>query len=171
MGETQAGGAMITLRLPVPPSANRFWRTYMPKGFKAPVTTLSAEAKAYKTEVAWLAKAAGIRTPIIGRVSVSFIYYPKRPQDWQKRARLDPQGWDDGVMALDLDNLGKGLFDALKNVVFEDDKFVHEIHARRAEPDGDARVIVTITPIIMAPTHLSLFPVSDARLAITEKPF
>ncbi|MFZ2540165.1 MAG: RusA family crossover junction endodeoxyribonuclease [Gallionella sp.] len=141
---------MITLRLPVPPSANRYWRTYMPKGFKAPVTTLSAEAKAYKIEVASLAKAAGIHKPILGRVSVSFVYYPKRPQDWQKRARIDPQGWDDTVMALDLDNLNKGLLDALKNVVFEDDKLVHEIHAKRMEPDGEARVIVTITPIVVA---------------------
>jgi crossover junction endodeoxyribonuclease RusA len=27
----------ITLVLPYPLSANRYWRTYMPKGFKAPV--------------------------------------------------------------------------------------------------------------------------------------
>lgn len=138
---------MITLRLPIPPSANRYWRTYMPKGFKAPVTTLSAEAKAYKQEVGWLAKAAGIHTPIAGRVSVSFDYYPKRPQDWQKRARIDPQGWDDGVSALDIDNIFKGLLDALKDVVFEDDKWVREIHAKRMEPDGEARVIVTIKQI------------------------
>ena len=140
---------MITLRLPIPPSANRYWRTYMPKGFKAPVTTLSAEAKAYKQEVGWLAKAAGIHKPIAGRVAISYLYYPKRPQDWQKRARLDPEGWADTVMALDLDNLAKGLLDALKNVVFADDKWIREIHAKRMEPDGDARVIVTITPIVV----------------------
>ena len=147
---------MITLRLPVPPSANRYWRTYMPKGFKAPVTTLSAEAKAYKTDVANLARAAGIHTPIIGRVAVSFVYYPKRPQDWQKRARSDPHGWDDTCMALDLDNLSKGLFDALKNVVFEDDRWVREISAKRMEPDGDARVIVTITPIVVVAAQAGL---------------
>ncbi len=31
----------IRLVLPYPLSANRYWRTYMPKGFKAPVTVCS----------------------------------------------------------------------------------------------------------------------------------
>lgn len=74
----------VTLVLPYPISANRYWRTYMPRGFKAPVTTISKEAKDYKAEVGWLAKAAGIRKPIPGRVAVSYVLYPERPQDWAK---------------------------------------------------------------------------------------
>jgi crossover junction endodeoxyribonuclease RusA len=137
----------ITLTLPYPLSANRYWRTYMPKGFKAPVTTLSAEAKAYKNEVKLLAKQAGILRPITGRVAVSIRLYPNRPQDWQKRVRLDPEGWDDTVQCLDLDNANKVLFDSLKGIAIEDDKWVRRITSERMEPDGEARLVVTITAI------------------------
>lgn len=137
----------ITLVLPYPISANRYWRTFMPKGFKAPVTTVSPEAKAFKQEVFWIAERAGVRTPILGRVRIDYTLYPKRPLDWAKRARLDPDGWSDGVQCIDLDNAQKVLLDSLKGIVFADDKWVREIHAHRAEPDGAARVVITITPI------------------------
>lgn len=147
----------ITLVLPYPISANRYWRTYMPRGFKAPVTTISQEAKAYKSDVQWLAKAAGIRGPIKGRVAVSYTLYPKRPQDWEKRVRVSPDSWDDTVQCIDLDNAQKVLFDALKGVVIEDDKWVRKIEAIRAEPDGEARLIVTITPIPAASPQAAMF--------------
>jgi len=146
----------ITLVLPYPLSANRYWRTYMPKGFKAPVTVLSAEAKAYKAEVCRLAREAEIRQPMPGRVAVSYVLYPKRPQDWSKRAAKDPAGWDDGVLCIDLDNAQKVLFDALKGVVIDDDKWVRRIEAERAEPDGEARLVVTIKPILSATPQGSL---------------
>ena len=94
----------ITLTLPYPISANRYWRTFMPKGFKAPVTTISKEAKDYKAAVAMIARCAGIRKPITGRVAVSYVLYPQRPLDYIKRMRLDPMGWDDTVQCIDLDN-------------------------------------------------------------------
>ena len=137
----------ITLTLPYPLSANRYWRTYQPKGFKAPVTVVSSEAKAYKQQVGWLAKAAGIRAPIAGRVAIDIRLYPNRPQDWQKRVKADPVAWDDTVQCLDLDNANKVLFDALKGVAIEDDKWVRRITSERMEPDGEARVVVTVTPI------------------------
>lgn len=138
----------IVLTLPYPISANRYWRTYMPKGFKAPVTAISQEAKAYKAEVGWLAKAAGIRQPFAGRVAVSYALYPKRPQDWVKRAAKDPFGWDDSVQCIDLDNAQKVLLDALKGVVIDDDRWVRRIQAERMEPDGEARVVVTVRQIV-----------------------
>lgn len=138
----------ITLTLPWPVSSNRYWRTFMPKGFKAPVTTLSKEAKDYKQAVASLAKEAGISEPISGRVAVSYVLYPQRPQDWAKRAAKDPMRWDDSVQCLDLDNALKVMLDSLKGVVFGDDKFVFEIHGKRAEPDGVGRMVVTVSPII-----------------------
>jgi crossover junction endodeoxyribonuclease RusA len=147
----------ITLVLPYPISTNRYWRTFMPPGFKAPVTTVSNEAKQYKTEVQWLARAAGVKAPITGRVAVSYVLYPKRPQDWQKRMRKDGNAWDDTVMCIDLDNAQKVLFDSLKGVVIEDDKWIRSIHAERAEPDGDARVVITITPIAAAVPQSNLF--------------
>lgn len=135
---------VITLRLPYPISANRYWRTFMPKGFKAPVTTVSNEARSYKAQVGWIAKAAGVLTPIAGRVEVAYTLYPKRPQDWKKRAEKDPLGWADSVQCIDLDNAQKVLMDSLKGVVFEDDRWVRRIVADRAEPDGEGRLVVTI---------------------------
>jgi len=147
----------ITLTLPYPVSSNRYWRTFMPKGFKAPVTTLSAEAKAYKSQVGWLVRSAGIIKPITGRVEVSYVLYPHRPLDYKKRMAKNPSTWDDTVQCIDLDNAQKVLFDSLKNMAFEDDKFIRRIHAERAEPDGEARVIVTITQIIAPAPQDTLF--------------
>lgn len=120
------------------------------------MTYVSAEAKAYKQEVGWLAKAAGIRQPIAGRVAVSYTLYPKRPLDWAKRAAKDPAAWDDGVLCIDLDNAQKVLFDALKGVVIEDDKWVRRIEAERAEPDGEARLVVRIWPLAVITPQASL---------------
>jgi len=144
----------ITLTLPYPISANRYWRSRAVKGVS--MTYVSPEARAYKQQVAWLAKAAGVRQPISGRVCVSYVLYPKRPQDWAKRAEKDPLGWDDTVACLDLDNAQKVLFDALKGVVIEDDKWVRRIEAERAEPDGEARLVVTITPLAVITPQASL---------------
>lgn len=147
----------VILVLPYPPSANRYWRTYMPKGFKAPVTVVSQEAKSYKSQVGWLAKLAGIKSPIIGRIAIAYTLYPKRPQDWQKRVRVSPDAWDDTVQCIDLDNAQKVLFDALKGVVIEDDKWVRRIEAERAEPDGEARLVVTITAMPASSPQEALF--------------
>lgn len=133
---------MITLTLPYPISANRLWRTRVVG--KVAMTYLSPEGVAYKREVALIAKAAGVTAPIVGRVAIDYTLYPNRPLDYKRRMAKDPAGWDDTVMCLDLDNAQKVLLDALKGVVMEDDKFVREIHARRAEPDGMARLVVTI---------------------------
>ena len=147
----------ITLVLPWPVSANRYWRSFVPRGHQRAIVTLSDEAKAYKQEVGWLAKAAGVRKPIPGRVSVDVRLYPLRPADWAKRAAKDPAGWDDTVRCIDLDNARKVLYDALKGVVFEDDKWVRQDSAARMEPDGDARVVVTvrrISPVILPQASL-----------------
>lgn len=147
---------MITLTLPYPISANRYWRTFMPKGFKAPVTTLSSEAKAYKEQVGWLVKAAGIRAPLAGRVQIDVKLYPHRPQDWQKRMRTAGAAWDDTVQCIDLDNANKVLLDSLKGIAIDDDKWVRKIVAERMEPDGEARVVVVITPMAVEQPQLSL---------------
>ena len=48
------------------------------------------------------------------------------------------------------------MLDSLKGIVFEDDKFVHELHGRRAEPDGDGRLVVTISPMLVDSPQPSL---------------
>ncbi len=138
---------MITITLPYPISANRYWRSFVPRGQSRAIVTLSDEAKAYKAEVGKLVRAAGIRAPIAGRVAVSVLLYPHRPQDWAKRARLDPLAWDDTVQCLDLDNANKVLLDALKGLAIEDDRWVRKLWSERMEPDGEGRVVVTIAAI------------------------
>lgn len=137
----------IKLNLPYPISANQYWRVYQPPGFKSSLMIVSKHAKEYKNTVGWLAKAAGVKKPITGRVEVSYKLYPHRPQDWLKRARNAPESWDDRVQCLDLDNAQKVLFDAIKGIVIEDDKWIRKITGERMEPDGEARVEITITPI------------------------
>ena len=146
----------VTLILPPAVSSNRYWRSFVPRGHKRAIVTLSDEAKAYKAAVAQIARKAGVVSPIKGRVAVSYTLYPKRPQDYAKRMRLDPHRWDDTVQCLDLDNALKVMLDSLKGIVFEDDKFVHELHGRRAEPDGDGRLVVTISPMLVDSPQPSL---------------
>lgn len=134
----------VSLVLPWPVSANRYWRTYFPKGFAVPVTTLSSEAKSYKREVARIAYQQGIREPLKGKVEIEMHLYPQRPKDWAKRAKAD-KNWDLTVKSIDLDNARKVLYDSLKNVVFQDDKYVFRDHGYREVPDDKpARVEVTI---------------------------
>lgn len=139
---------MIRLVLPYPLSANRYWRPVPIGGHITIVPT--KEAKAYKADVVALALRAGVRKPFVGRVKVDLQLFPQRPQDWQKRVRLDPLTWDDTVRCIDLDNARKVLYDALKGVAFEDDSRIFEDTGRRMEPDGEARVVVTITPLALA---------------------
>lgn len=150
-----------TVTLPYPVSANTYWRSFPHPATKRVVTTLSREAKAYKTEVAWRVKAAGIREPIAGRVAVHIQLYPQRPKDADKRAAKDPMNWDDDVRCLDLDNARKVLYDALKNIAFEDDARIFRDSAERMEPDGEGRVVVTIEPIVRVSPQGELLAACD----------
>ena len=142
----------VTLALPYPISANRYWATRIitPKGSRRPMalTYVTPEAKQYRDDVAKLAIAAGVR-PLAGRVCVELHLYPHRPLDWAKRARKDPDYWADTVQCIDLGNAEKVLSDALNGIAWEDDKQHHEIHKHREDPDEHgARVVVTISPIV-----------------------
>lgn len=140
----------ITLTLPWPISTNAYWATRVIKkdGRTMAIPYLTHEAKAYKDQIGRAARIAGVRAPITGRVELAYKLYPARPLDWQKRQRKEGAAWDDTVRCLDLDNVQKVLFDGLKNIVFEDDKWIRKIVAERMEPDGgEARVVVTVTAI------------------------
>lgn len=142
---------MISLVLPYPISANRYWRSLVPRGHQRAIVTLSDEAKAYKAEVALLARVAGVRTALAGRIALGIQLYPARPLDWAKRAQKNPLGWDDDVRSIDLDNALKVLIDSIKDVVIEDDKWVRRIEAERMEPDANgARVVLTVAPMARA---------------------
>jgi len=107
--------------LPLPPSANRYWR--MVNGHM----TVSAEAKAYKTSAGWAAKVAGIDV-LDGPVAVTLRVY-----------RAQKSG--------DLDNRIKVILDSLKGIAWEDDSQVTELHAYRYDDKTNPRVEVEITGI------------------------
>lgn len=145
---------MILLTLPYPPSANRYWRSrvIVPKGKTARdafvSTYVSEEAKAFKETAQWSAVAAGVRQPMPGRIAIEYTLHPKLPQDWKARAKRDPNGWQDTVQCMDLDNAQKVLLDALKGVVFEDDRWVRQIIAKRGEPLTEACLLVAVRQVI-----------------------
>lgn len=141
--------AVIRLVLPYPVSTNRYWRTYQPKGFRAPVTTLSEEAKAYKREVGLIARAAGVRQPLQGFVRVSMWLVPHAPQDVAKRMRAQPQTWPLGVQSLDLGNCEKVVCDALNGIAWGDDRQIEDLRIQRAPP-GQKGLIVEFEEFVPA---------------------
>lgn len=145
-------GAPIVMRLPMAVSANRYWAHRVVKvkatGKWMAMTYVTPEAKAYKEEVAWIAKQYGVTEPIKGRVALTVDMYPRLPLDWKKRQRLDPECWDDTVQCIDLGNVEKVLSDALNGILITDDSMFRGILLRRMVPDGEARLIVTVTPIL-----------------------
>jgi crossover junction endodeoxyribonuclease RusA len=109
----------ITIELPLPPSANRYWRT--DRG----IVHLSGEAREYKREVAKRAAELQIE-PLEGLVVVAIDVY---------RARR----------AGDLDNSIKCALDSLEGCAFGNDNQVVEIHARRFDDPRRPRLEVTVT--------------------------
>lgn len=143
----------IVLTLPYPVSANRYWRSFVPRGKGRAITVLSDEARAYREEVAWRAKAAGIRAPLSGRMELEIRLFPTRPADWARRARANPESWDDDVRCIDLGNCEKVLSDGLNGVVWTDDRQLRRIVLVRCEPDGEGRTEVVIRPQVREPVQ------------------
>jgi crossover junction endodeoxyribonuclease RusA len=122
----------VKLTLPYPVSVNRYWLTAVNKKTGRAMMFPSKDAKVYKAQIGWIARAAGVRKPIAGAVEFRF--------------RLVP----DSRVCMDLDNGLKVVIDALKNIVFGDDSQVYRIVAERGEPDGgEKRVEVEIVPLLL----------------------
>lgn len=119
----QTGGAFldISLCLPEPPSANRYWRHVGGR------VLLSREARLYRAEIGRQCLVRRV-VPLTGAVSIDFV-------------------WHRGRKSGDLDNRLKQLFDALRGHAFADDSQIVQIHAYRAEAPGNAYVQVTITQV------------------------
>jgi crossover junction endodeoxyribonuclease RusA len=110
---------MITLNLPLPPSANRYWRLFRGR------TVKSWEATAYQEQAGWLAKAAGLRDPFTGPVAVIVRVYRQRRSG-------------------DLDNKLKCLFDSMNGIAWADDSQIVEIHAYMSDDKTNPRVEIEI---------------------------
>lgn len=146
----------ITITLPYPISANRYWNSF-PLG-KRIMTAPSKEAVAYKQQVGWMLRAAGVREHIKGRVRIDIVLYAKRPLDWQARMRKFGAEWDNTVQRIDLDNARKCLYDSIKGLAIEDDFWVWKDTGEVGEPDEKGpRVVVTITALSVEQPQASMF--------------
>jgi len=111
------GQVVVTLRLPLAPSTNHYWRSWVRPGSTRVMTHVSSEGQAYKAAVAtaWLAHWKGWPPePLTGRlrllISVSYFTCAK----------------------IDLDNRIKPLQDALTDCkVWVDDSQIDDIRAIR----------------------------------------
>ena len=121
-----------TVTLPLGPSANRYWRKFKNR------MVISAEAVAYKREVAVLAQAAAL--PLLeGDIAITLDVY--------RRQRSG-----------DLDNRIKVTLDALQGIAYTDDKQIVEIHARRFDDKKNPRVEVAISPSPPPPSQPKTHP-------------
>jgi crossover junction endodeoxyribonuclease RusA len=115
----------VTLDLPEPPSANRWWRNVRGR------MVTSAEARQYKADVLRLA-----------------VEQTRRPLSRARIAAPTPVRvtlvWFRGRKAGDLDKRIGVLMDALQGVCFENDSQVVELHATRIDRPRDAGVRVTV---------------------------
>jgi crossover junction endodeoxyribonuclease RusA len=98
--------------LPIPPSANRYWRIWNNR------IVVTEEARAYKEEVALLLRGA---VPLVGNVVTNFTVF--RPA---KRG--------------DLDNYNKVMFDALQGLAYSNDNQITQIHSYREDDKNNPRV-------------------------------
>lgn len=132
----------IQFSVPWPPSVNSYWRhIVMPvgkgaksgggKGKQRSATILSQDAREYRLRV--IAQLGAQRVPrgsISGKMRVDIEVFPP-----DRRAR-------------DLDNLPKGILDALKHSqVIRDDCDIDELRIRRRHVQAGGIVMVTITEI------------------------
>lgn len=118
-------GNGYTLKLPYPPSANRYWRNFRGR------MVVSDEARRYKTSAAILARMAGVKEMLTETVSVRIHGY--RPRE-----------------SGDIDNRLKILLDALSGVAWIDDKQVRQVYMvmdyDKANPRVEIEIIEWMSP-------------------------
>lgn len=106
----------MKIDLPLPPSTNAIWRRGKHGG-----VYLAPAVRAFRDEVAWSIRAAGVKR-FEGAIRIVATFHPA-----DKRV-------------FDVDNRIKSLLDALVYAdLLEDDRFVTDIHAKKGEvlkPDG-----------------------------------
>lgn len=113
----------LTLELPEPPSANRWWRNVNGR------MVTSREARAYKQMVGnrlLVLRAKPITSPTPCMVDLT---------------------WYRGRKSGDLDKRLGVLLDALQGSAYDSDAQITRIVARREDDPGNPRIIVTVTPL------------------------
>lgn len=128
---------------PVPQGRPRFTRTghvYDPQ-----------ESKDYKENVKfWVTqqiKGKGIRLYDCA-LCVDLTFYMPIPTSWSKKRRMEA---DAGIIRPtvrpDIDNLVKGVTDSCNNLLWKDDCFITDLHARKRYTAGQARVEMVVREV------------------------
>ena len=114
---------MIELELPFPPSVNHYYRHVGPR------TLISREGRRFLEKVCALLAAAGVR-PLTGLLRVEIEIYPP---DYRRR---------------DIDNLQKGLLDALEHGgAYQDDSQIEKLTITRCECTRGGKAVVRVEPL------------------------
>lgn len=116
----------ISLTLPYPPSANRYWRTVVNSKTMRAMTFVSAEAKAFKEEVALTAKRNG--QMFTGDLEVVLRIFRK-------------------IRSGDLDNRIKICLDAMQGTVYKNDSQIKKIEAELFDDRLNPRVEIEVREI------------------------
>lgn len=119
----------VTIELPYPPSANRYWRIFRNRA------VLSAEATSYKRVAKGNAISSGVKAPSSDDLlSVVVVLHPKQKKDGTASKTV-----------IDLDNCLKVALDSLQGTVYENDRQIVEIHAAYGEPKDGGGLTVSIS--------------------------
>lgn len=86
---------------------------------------------AYKDQIAWLTKNQMKNKELItGPIAVNVLFLMPIPKSWSKKKKAEAEG-QYHTKRPDTDNLIKGLFDSLNNLVWKDDNQVCKISAKK----------------------------------------
>lgn len=95
------------------------------------VKKAAQEYLAYKDEIAWMAR-QHFSAPFSAPVAVRAKFFYPIPQSWSKRDKEKASaGMLRPAVKPDIDNVIKGLFDALNGIAWTDDKLVVEEHSSK----------------------------------------
>ena len=129
---------MITLTLPYPVSANRYWR------HARNTTYLSPEADQYRLHVASACLLARITEPLVGLLELHLVLRPRLPANHLKRERKEgATWWHEGVQCMDLDNCQKVALDAMQDFVYGNDSQFRRIVMDYGYPVPNGALSVT----------------------------
>lgn len=118
---------MISLTLPWPPSANRYWR-HPSSGPLAGRHLISAEGRAYRSAV-----------------HVALVEQLQRHPRLRQRLVVQVEAAPPDNRARDLDNLSKALMDALTHAgLWVDDSQIDDVRVLRRLPQPGGRIVLTV---------------------------